>query len=344
MNIDIETLNRSYNALGDEKSRKIYENRVMYSISGGGIGYIRNIILQNDKIEKFIANLEKCSKMNEIVIFGAGKHGKLICDMLNYIPWKCFVDNNPKEEKYKEIPVISYKSFVENYHGEYIVISSMIYQKEMVEQLNKDGFKKIINFGKIAESLMDNQYFDLEYLESTAEKEIFLDLGCYDARSSINFKKWCKGAAFVYAFEPNQRKIEECKYNLEKNKIDYRLISKGVWKEEATLHFTPKDNMSSYISESGEEVIEVTSLDKVLGDEKVTFIKMDIEGSELSALIGAENIIKMNKPKLAISIYHKMEDIFEIPEIILRYYSNYKLYLRHYFISDSETVLYALPE
>lgn len=102
--------------------------------------------------------------------------------------------------------------------------------------------------------------------------------------------------------------------------------------------------MSSRIREDGEEIVNVTSLDKELGDEKVTFIKMDIEGSELPAIIGAKNIIIKNKPKLAISVYHKYEDIFEIPEIILKYNPNYKIYLRHYATSDSETILYALPE
>lgn len=34
--MNIDTLNKIYNAFGDEKSRKIFENRLMYSISGGG--------------------------------------------------------------------------------------------------------------------------------------------------------------------------------------------------------------------------------------------------------------------------------------------------------------------
>lgn len=99
-----------------------------------------------------------------------------------------------------------------------------------------------------------------------------------------------------------------------------------------------------YIGEGyGAETVEVTSLDTELEGKEVTFIKMDIEGAELEALIGAESLIKKNRPKLAISIYHKMEDIIEIPQIILEYYPDYRLYLRHYSIITTETILYAIP-
>ena len=80
----------------------------------------------------------------------------------------------------------------------------------------------------------------------------------------------------------------------------------------------------------------------MLRDRKVTFLKMDIEGSELAALRGAERIIREQRPKLAICVYHKPEDMWEIPGFILNCHPDYKLYLRHYSISYTETVLYAV--
>jgi hypothetical protein len=87
------------------------------------------------------------------------------------------------------------------------------------------------------------------------------------------------------------------------------------------------------------------SLDEYLKNEKepVTFIKMDLEGAELNALKGAEQTIKEQKPKLAISIYHKPEDIWEIPNLLLELVPDYKFYIRHYTLIGAETVLYALP-
>ena len=75
----------------------------------------------------------------------------------------------------------------------------------------------------------------------------------------------------------------------------------------------------------------------------VTFIKMDVEGAELKALYGAEKIIKANRPKLAICLYHKPEDIIEIPEYIINLGLDYSLYIRHQSFCTGETILYAAP-
>lgn len=69
---------------------------------------------------------------------------------------------------------------------------------------------------------------------------------------------------------------------------------------------------------------------------------MDIEGSELEALKGAVHTIQRDKPKLAICIYHKPEDMTEIPLYIKSLVPEYKLYVRHHSNCCTETVLYAV--
>ena len=78
-------------------------------------------------------------------------------------------------------------------------------------------------------------------------------------------------------------------------------------------------------------------------ENRLLYNENDIEGSELEALKGCQNIIKQYRLKLAISVYHMKKDIIEIPEYIMNLVSDYHFYLRHYSSSFSETVLYALP-
>lgn len=78
-------------------------------------------------------------------------------------------------------------------------------------------------------------------------------------------------------------------------------------------------------------------------NEKVTFIKMDIEGAELETLKGASRLIAEQKPKLAVCVYHKPEDIFTIPEYLRTLNPDYKFYLRYYTFAEWDTVLYAIP-
>lgn len=87
--------------------------------------------------------------------------------------------------------------------------------------------------------------------------------------------------------------------------------------------------------------MEVTSLDYTYKD-RVSFIKMDIEGSELEAIKGCKEHIKRDKPILAICVYHKPEDIVDIPLYILSLRSDYRFMMRHYSTKNSETVLYAI--
>ena len=98
------------------------------------------------------------------------------------------------------------------------------------------------------------------------------------------------------------------------------------------------------MADTGETCIEVMPIDEAVDlSERVTFIKMDVEGSELEALKGARRTIVRDKPKLAICIYHKPEDMLTLPWYIKSLVPEYKLYLRHHSVMATETVLYAMP-
>lgn len=119
-------------------------------------------------------------------------------------------------------------------------------------------------------------------------------------------------------------------------------FDKGLWNCEEELRFV-EDKTSSTIYNGGGTVIKTISLDSaVLPEDKITFIKLDIEGAELQALQGSANIIRRDRPKMAISIYHKPMDVIDLADYILSLVPDYQFYIRHYTSTIYETILYAV--
>ncbi|MBP7509952.1 MAG: FkbM family methyltransferase [Smithella sp.] len=85
-----------------------------------------------------------------------------------------------------------------------------------------------------------------------------------------------------------------------------------------------------------------TTLDQYVND-KVTFIKMDLEGWELKAMQGAKKHIIEDKPKLAIAVYHNASDFWQVFEYVTSLRRDYRVFLRHYTEGWSETVMYCVP-
>ena len=216
----------------------------------------------------------------------------------------------------------------------------------MLEQAGIGKERIVDAMGMMLEVYHRQQYFDLPILQEQKEKyEIFVDGGCYDAANSRMFTEWAGDCQKkVYAFEPDADNRKNCREVLGQIEgLSYELIPKGLWSREEVLNFCANAKEDSRIAENGTVHIPVTSIDQAV-NEKVTFIKMDIEGAEYEALKGAERLIRSHRPKLAISIYHKPEDIWELPQLILSFYPDYTFYLRHYSLTSSETVLYAVAK
>ena len=125
------------------------------------------------------------------------------------------------------------------------------------------------------------------------------------------------------------------------------IIQKGLSDRETILSFSgdgPYFRMvESDVPVEGAVNVPVINIDAVPECQDATWIKMDIEGSEMAALHGARNVIQRNHPKLTICIYHSDEDMIRIAEYVHEIAPEYKLYVRHHKKNHGETVLYAIP-
>lgn len=341
----VDSSNKIYGKFGDRLSKYIFENRLLWSFTGN-TDFIQNVICTTDEGKTFRDELSS-SKQN--YIFGAGTWGTHIARA-----WKGhfdgFLDNNSQKWGGTDatgLKIYSPKDLLKDGFSGNIWIGTRLYYKEIKDQLIHDfgiSTDQIKNAGKIIDEMAVRQYFDLDELPRY-EKEVFLDVGSLDGMTALRFLNWAGDSdKRVYCFEPDEKNVEKVLKNLNKEiELGYaKIIPYGAWDQKTTLKFKATGNGVSMVSDDGVSINASTIDEEIPGEESVSFIKMDIEGSELRALIGAENTIKRNHPKLAISAYHKPEDIITLANEILQIDDSYRFYLRHYSLTDEETVLYGL--
>lgn len=201
-------------------------------------------------------------------------------------------------------------------------------------------------------------YFNNDVIK-LGDNEVLIDAGAFDGDSAIEFIRACErqgGSAFhVFCVEADIKNFDKLRTNTKEN-TKISLINKGLWSSITTLQFASSEN--TFVTESrivedsiemnylhncveADNKIETVTIDEYFADKGVSFIKMDIEGAEIEALKGAALTIKKYRPQLAISIYHKKQDIFEIPLLIQSICPDYRFYLRQFSEHLSETVLLA---
>ena len=218
----------------------------------------------------------------------------------------------------------------------------------LADDLSKSIFEKLVSFRftydlKYMEGFTPReelQYFE-DFLNLQPFGETFLDVGSYDGFTSTEFIKHCPEYEAIHVFEPDPSNYPVCVKSLDGYKSIF-FHKYGLSDTKATLNFDMQGS-SSTISEQGGISISVDVLDE-LDCGNPSFIKIDIEGGELSALDGAEKTIRNNHPKLAVAAYHSAGDFWRIPQKVLSIRDDYDIYMRHYTESIYETVLFFIPK
>jgi FkbM family methyltransferase len=181
-----------------------------------------------------------------------------------------------------------------------------------------------------------------QYMEDFMEysKEIFVDAGGYDGDTTEEFVKHCQDYKEIYFYEPSEVKILLAKKRLAGiENIHFKSV--GLSDENTALPFNSSlGSASAFTNNDENEEVSVVTLDHDLKGVPVSFIKMDLEGWEMHALRGAEDIISHYKPKIAVAVYHDAKDLRQISEYLLNLNQDYSIYIRHYTQGWSETIMY----
>jgi len=310
-------------------------------------GFIDDFTTDTDYLGKPILKTDEISKESlvvSVVVLGRplialerlNKHGVTSC--LDYF----------KFQKYsglaiKKIEIFNlFKVDVEKNWHKY----AWLYDR-LADEKSKEILCKLTNF-RISGDLvylhefrhdLEGQYFD-DVLE-LKPGEVFVDAGGYDGQTTLNFIARCSEYKSIHFFEPDPKNVVLARSNLSQYP-NINFYTMGLADSKKTLKFSTGAGSASKISDEGDVEIEVDTIDRLI-NEKITFVKMDIEGAEEIALLGAKEHILKDHPKLAVCCYHKFNDFWKIPETILMINNNYKIYLRHYEEGFTETVMYFIP-
>lgn len=348
----IQNINKAYHLLEDEESRDIYINRLNYLITED-YKFLDHIITRSvpDLVENlhqrtldFIASLPK---ERPIILYGAGTDG---IEKLHYFENDArfigFCDRDVEKQKngIHGYPVISPDALIQKKEIS-IVISTRRCLKAIEQFLLENGVNRncIYNLSNVMIDIEPGQYFNPDFIKYE-DREILIDAGCFDLWTARYMKDYCSTLHKVYAFEPDPENYQRCLRNkvlFDKEIVE--IVPYATWSSKTQLFFDASSDGSSHIVNNGQICVETIPIDEAVDpNDRITFIKMDVEGAELESLKGAKETILRCKPKLAICIYHKPEDLTEIPLYIKSLVPEYKLYIRHHSNSTAETVLYAI--
>lgn len=187
-----------------------------------------------------------------------------------------------------------------------------------------------------------SEYFDPNIVKLSSS-EVFIDGGAYKGETSLEFINQVKGEyKHIYLFEPDLALMQECKNTL-KGYHNITFFNSATGSKKDRKKFDLTGGTGGKVSEIGNTLVDIDCIDECIS-QRTSFIKLDVEGSEIETILGAKNHIKRYQPTMAISAYHHPADLWKIAETIHHIDSEYKMYLRHYSMSYFETDLYFVKE
>ena len=359
-----------YCLLQDEKSRRLFWDRLQFDIcptAGNSVNlYIDGFSLgetEGAQQRKLVQHLQSIHKDGgQILLYGAGICGKSVAMLLNneQVPFDGFCDRCALSKAMKDIngkPVYAPQYLFQNSEKCYVIITTNDYHEEIFTELIRSGFPKehiLPYFYERKSETQPKQYFEFPMLYEPGTA--FVDVGCFDGSDSAFFSRWSNGNySKIIAFEPDPTNAELCKQQTE-NIENFELYPYGLGRKASEVQFAEGNGAISHVIEANDEnnllfdwvnserpaqLIRIVTLDEMMPHTKVGFIKMDIEGGEMDALYGAQNVLMRDKPLLAISIYHKSGDMLAIMDYLHSLVPDYRFWIRHYTALPHDTVLYA---
>jgi FkbM family methyltransferase len=192
-----------------------------------------------------------------------------------------------------------------------------------------------------------DQYFPLDILTLRTD-EVFVDGGAYTGDTLDDFLART-GSRFLeyHAFEPDSANVAQLRLHIASLSTSARqkifVHAAALYLRNESLQFSEEGRPTSKILLGGDKRVSGKMLDDVIADRLITFLKLDVEGAERDALVGAKSVISRSKPVAAICVYHGPSDLWVVPTVLREYLPQHRFFLRQHQFDGYELVVYAVP-
>ncbi len=290
-------------------------------------GFVRGHFFHGYKVLSFSEILEKYDSFVIVLSFASNK--KDVVDMLRAI-----------DERYDmyvpDMPIANTEEYFDRefYNAHYTEILEAM--SAFSDEKSKKLFSNIINYkltGRakyLFKSVLDKD--EMYSLLPCNNISISIDAGAYNGDTAREAKHYFKNLKKIYCIEPDSRNFKKlAKYCEAETEIETEPIHAAVWSSASYAHFSDSGNRNSTISATPSFQHKTTEVELVavdgIAEEKIDYIKYDVEGAEYEALLGSHGTILRDAPALLVSLYHRSRDIFELPLLIKERYPDYTLTL-----------------
>lgn len=299
----------------------------------------------NDELIKFVT-LDQVPMNSMVIIASGGRILQAVSKLhssgmkyLDYFAFREFSNYDLPETVFNEGFAQEFNHNHDKFQDVYRLVSDDI-SRHLLDKLWSFRINSDISALEGLQDNEKNQYFE-SFVPLNTPVRTFLDIGGFDGYTTEEFLRRSGQNSRSIIFEPEGHNYTTCKEKFS-NCPNVTIHNIGAGSVKSELRFSSNGSGSS-INEHGNSIIQIEKIDDVVS-EPVSYIKMDIEGFEMEALIGATETIRLNKPILAICVYHKPNDFWQIPNFILEINPNYQVFVRHYTESIYETVMYFVPK
>ena len=247
-----------------------------------------------------------------------------------------------------DVPVKGDTLFCESYEREHQAELDAACEA-LADERSREVFRGVVEFRRTGRldvllKTQDDRASVMRELLHLNDYKVTIDAGAYDGDTARELIELCPHIERIYAFEPDRRNFRKLSACAEE---DARIlpVNAAVWNEKTTLIFDDSGNRNAGVDDgTARRKAEVPALplDAVREDERIDYIKYDVEGSEKEAIEGTARIIREQRPDLLISLYHRTEDLHELILQVKELCPEYRLYVRRYpYIPAWDLNLYA---